>query len=181
LEYGHREGIHIDDFIEVTMSSRSSSRQRRIEELQERLQPGDMLLVTELSRLGRSTGEVILLINQLVAYGVIIVIIKQNLRLGEGVQDMTSKIMVTFLALFAEIERDFISARTKEAQGVVLGKPKGTIQASMYDKDREKIQELLLLGVPQTQIVKTHLGYGTPKSLSYYIRTRKLRKKVQKS
>jgi DNA invertase Pin-like site-specific DNA recombinase len=187
LEYGHREGIHIDDFIEVTMSSRSSSRQRRIEELQERLQPGDMLLVTELSRLGRSTGEVILLINQLVAYGVIIVIIKQNLRLGEGVQDMTSKVMVTFLALFAEIERDFISARTKEAlatkkaQGVVLGKPKGTIQASIYDKDRERIQELLLLGIPQTRIVENHLGYGTPKSLSYYIRTRKLRKKVPKS
>ena len=71
-------------------------------------------------------------------------------------------------------------ATRQNTQGVVLGKPKGTIQASMYDKDREKIQELLLLGVPQTRIVKTHLGYGTTKSLSYYIRTRKLRKKVQK-
>ncbi len=108
----------------------------------------------------------------------------KNPRLGKGIQDITSKVMVTFLALFAEIERDFISSRTKEAlaakkaQGVVLGKPKGTIQASMYDQDKEKIQKLLLLGVPQTQIVKTHLGYGTPKSLSYYIRTRKLREKV---
>ena len=187
LEYGHREEIHINAFIEVTISSKQSSRQRRIEELQERLQPGDRLVVTELSRLGRSTGEVILLINRLVAYGVTIIIIKQNLRLGEGIQDITSKVMVTFLALFAEIERDFISSRTKEAlaarkaQGVVLGKPKGTIQASMYDKDRGKIQDLLLLGVPQTQIVKIHLGYGTPKSLSYYIRTRKLRKKARKS
>ncbi len=187
LEYGHRQGVHVDDFIEVTMSSRRSSRQRRIEELQERLHSGDTLFVTELSRLGRSTGEVILLINQLVAYGVIIVIIKQNLRLGEGIQDMTSKVMVTFLALFAEIERDFISVRTKEAlatkkaQGVVLGKPKGTIQASMYDKDRERIQELLLLGIPQTRVVENHLGYGTPKSLSYYIRTRNLRKNTPKS
>lgn len=118
--------------------------------------------------------------------GVIIIVIKQNLRLGAGVQDITSKVMVTFLALFAEIERDFISSRTKEAlvakkaQGIVLGKPKGTIQASIYDKDKERIQELLLLGVPQTRIVKTHLGYGTSKSLSYYIRTRKLRKKAQK-
>lgn len=115
LEYGHREGIQIDTFIEVTISSKQSSRQRRIEELQERLQPGDRLLVTELSRLGRSTGEVILLINKLVAYGVIIVVIKQNLRLGKGIQDITSKVMVTFLALFVEIERDFISSRTKEA------------------------------------------------------------------
>ncbi len=182
LEYGHREGIHIDEFIEVTMSSRHSSRQRRIEELQERLQPGDSLLVTELSRLGRSTGEVIILINQLVAYGVIIQIIKQNLRLDEGLQDITTKVMVTLLALFAEIERDFISLRTKEAlaskkaQGIILGKPKGTIQASMYDKDRERIEELLSHGVPQTRIIERHLQYGTTKSLSYYIRTRGLRK-----
>jgi putative DNA-invertase from lambdoid prophage Rac len=185
LEYGHREGIKVDTFIEVTVSSRHSSRQRRIEELQDRLEPGDTLIVTELSRLGRSTGEVILLINQLVAYGVIILIIKQNLRLGEGLQDITAKVMVTLLALFGEIERDFISLRTKEAlaakkaQGVVLGKPKGTIQSSMYDKDRERIKELLSLGVPQKRIVERHLGYGTTKSLSYYIRTRGLRRQAE--
>ena len=185
LEYGHREGIKVDTFIEVTVSSRHSSRQRRIEELQDRLEPGDTLIVTELSRLGRSTGEVILLINQLVAYGVIILIIKQNLRLGEGLQDITAKVMVTLLALFGEIERDFISLRTKEAlaakkaQGIVLGKPKGTIQSSMYDKDKERIKELLSLGVPQKRIVEHHLGHGTTKSLSYYIRTRNLHKQVE--
>ena len=185
LEYGHREGIKVDTFIEVTVSSRHSSRQRRIEELQDRLEPGDTLIVTELSRLGRSTGEVILLINQLVAYGVIVLIIKQNLRLGEGLQDITAKVMVTLLALFGEIERDFISLRTKEAlaakkaQGIVLGKPKGTIQSSMYDKDRERIKELLSLGVPQKRIVERHLGYGTTKSLSYYIRTRGLRRQAE--
>ena len=181
LEYGNRAGLRIDAFIEVTMSSRHSSRQRRIEELQERLEPGDSLLVTELSRLGRSTGEVIMLINQLVAYGVIVHIIKQNLRLSQDLEDMTAKVMVTLLALFAEIERDFISLRTKEAlaskkaQGVILGKPKGTIQPSMYDKDRERIEELLSHGVPQTRIIERHLQYGTTKSLSYYIRTRGLR------
>jgi DNA invertase Pin-like site-specific DNA recombinase len=84
-------------------------------------------------------------------------------------------------AIFTESERDFISLRTKEAlaakkaQGVILGKPKGTIQASMYDQDKSRIEELLSLGVPQTRIVE-HLKYGTTKSLSYYIRTRGLRK-----
>lgn len=181
LEYGHREGLTIDEFIEVTISSRQNSRKRRIEELQEKLDRGDLLIVTELSRLGRSTGEVILLINQLVADGVNITVIKQNLRLGQGLEDMTAKVMVTLLALFAEIERDFISQRTKEAlaakkaQGIKLGKPKGTIQSSMYDKDKERIQELLSLGVPQSRIIETHLGYGTTKSLSYYIRTRQLK------
>jgi hypothetical protein len=56
-----------------------------------------------------------------------------------------------------------------------LGKPKGTIQSSMYDKDKERIQELLSLGVPQNRIVETHLRYGTTKSLSYYIQTRQLK------
>ena len=187
LEYGHREGIQINEFIEVTVSSRKSSRQRRIEELQEKVSAGDLLIVTELSRLGRSTGEVILLINQLVASQVDVIVMKQNLRLGSGLEDMTSKVMVTLLALFAEIERDFISLRTKEAlaakkaQGIILGKPKGTIQSSMYDKDKERIKELLLLGVPQKRIVEHHLGYGTTKSLSYYIRTRKLRKQIEVS
>lgn len=173
LEYGNREGLGIDEFIEVTISSRHSSRKRRIEELQEQLEPGDTLLVTELSRLGRSTGKVIILINELVAYGVTIILLKQNLRLSDDLQDMTSKIMVILLALFAEIERDFISLRTKEAlaskkaQGVILGKPKGTIQASMYDKDRKRIEELLSLGVPQKRIIETHLQYGTTKSFSY--------------
>ena len=117
----------------------------------------------------------------------IILIIKQNLRLGVGLQDITSKVLVTLLALFAEIERDFISLRTKEAlaakkaQGVVLGKPKGTIQKSMYDKDRERIEELLMLGVPQKRIVEYHLGYGTTKSLSYYIKTRGLSKQTESS
>ena len=182
LEYGNHEGMHIDEFIEVTISSGQSSRKRRIEELQERLDPGDALLVTELSRLGRSTGEVIILINDLVAYGVTITIIKQNLRLSDDLRDMTSKVMVTLLALFAEIERDFISLRTKEAlasrkaQGVILGKPKGTIQASIYDKDRSRIEELLSLGVPQKRIIERHLQYGTTKSISYYIKTRELKK-----
>lgn len=187
LEYGNREGMHIDEFIEVTISSVQSSRKRRIEELQERLEPGDALLVTELSRLGRSTGEVIILINDLVAYDVTITIIKQNLRLSNDLRDVTSKVMVTLLALFAEIERDFISLRTKEAlaskkaQGVILGKPKGTIQASIYDKDRGRIEELLSLGVPQKRIIERHLQYGTTKSLSYYIRTRELKKQAGKS
>ncbi|MEO1523516.1 MAG: recombinase family protein [Cyanobacteria bacterium J06633_2] len=102
LEFANRQAWHVDDFMEVTRSSRHTSRQRRIEELLQRLQPGDRLLVTELSRLGRSTGEVILLINQLVDHGVTLVIIKQNLHVGQGLQDMTAKVMITLLALFAE-------------------------------------------------------------------------------
>jgi putative DNA-invertase from lambdoid prophage Rac len=66
---------------------------------------------------------------------------------------MSSKIIVTVFSLLAELERDLISMRTKEAlsakksQGVTLGKPKGTIQKSKFDADRERIEELLKLGI----------------------------------
>ena len=77
-----------------------------------------------------------------------------------------------------------ISKRTKEAlaarkaQGITLGKPKGTIQDSIYDKDRERIVELLRLGVSARRISVYHLGYGTPSSLNYYIKSRGLRKSM---
>lgn len=179
LEYAHDRGLKVDEFISITISSRRDSRQRKIDELLTKLKPGDTLIITELSRLGRSTGEVIMLINKLVAYQIRILILKQNLDLKND-QDMTSKVMITLFSLFAELERDLISLRTKEAlaakkaQGVSLGKRQGVVQASVYDKDRERIVELLALGLSARKITKTHLQYGHHTSLSYYIDTRKL-------
>ncbi len=171
--------MKVDEFISITISSHRDSRQRKIDELLTKLQPGDTLIITELSRLGRSTGEVIMLINKLVAYQIRIRILKQNLDLKND-QDMTSKVMITLFSLFAELERDLISLRTKEAlaakkaQGVSLGKRQGVVQASVYDKDRDRIIELLALGLSARRITKTHLQYGHHTSLSYYIDTRKL-------
>lgn len=77
--------------------------------------------------------------------------------------------------MLAELEKDFISERTKEglrarvAKGIKLGKPKGIIQASMYDKDKDKILHLYQLGVPIKKIITTHLGYGKYLSLKDYI------------
>jgi len=111
------------------------------------------------------------------------VIIKQNLTLDPHRDDMQSLTMVTMLSLFAEMERMMISQRTREAlatkkaQGIQLGKPKGTIQASMYDKDRERIIELLGLGVSIRHISSRHLGYGSASSLHYYVTTRALQVK----
>jgi DNA invertase Pin-like site-specific DNA recombinase len=120
----------VDDFIQIAISSRKDSRQRRLDELVEKLEEADTLIVTELSRLGRSTAEVILLVNELVQRGVRVVVLKQNLDISQ--HDMQSKIMITLFSLFAELERDLISLRTKEAlaakkmQGVILGKPQAT-------------------------------------------------------
>lgn len=132
LDYARSQKIHIDDFIAVSMSSRRSAGERRISELLGRLSAGDTLLVTELSRLGRSTGQVISLIDDLLETGIRILILKENLTLDRSQDDLQALTMVTMLSLFAEMERMMISRRTKEAlatkkaQGIQLGKPKGT-------------------------------------------------------
>jgi DNA invertase Pin-like site-specific DNA recombinase len=183
LEYARRERLHIDDFIALTISSRQERRARRIEELQQKVGEGDTLIVTELSRLGRSTGEVIDLIDELVQRGVRVVILKQNLTLHKTQDDLQALTMITLFSLFAEMERMMISRRTKEAlaarkaQGMPLGKPLGTLQTSIYDKDCTRIVELLTIGVSVRKISSQHLGYGSSSSLNYYIRTRKLRKR----
>jgi DNA invertase Pin-like site-specific DNA recombinase len=179
LDFAQRHDLKIDDFIEITVSSRKSRKQRRIQELTEVLADSDTLIVAELSRLGRSTSEVIALVNELLYRNIRVIVIKQNLDMAQ--HDMGSKIMVTMFSLFAELERDLISLRTKEAlatkkaQGMKLGKPMGTIQASKFDKDRERIEELLGLGMSVRKIAII-LGYSTHIGLNTYVNKRHLRK-----
>lgn len=94
---------------------------------------------------------------------------------------MNSKIITTLFSLFAELERDLISLRTKEAlaskksQGIQLGKPKGTIQKSKFDKDIAKIKELLALGLSVRKI-SALLGYSNHIGLNQYINKRHIKK-----
>ncbi len=181
LEFARKRDLKIDDYVEVTISSRKTSKERRIDELMRKLNGLDCLIVTELSRLGRSTAEVISLINELISLNIRVIIIKQNLDIDR--HDMNSKIIITLFSLFAELERDLISLRTKEAlttkkaQGVRLGKPKGTIQKSKFDKELDRIKELLRLGLSVRKIAKL-LGYSNHIALNTYIKKRKIREKV---
>ena len=79
LEFARKRSIKINEFIEVTISSRKTSKQRRIDELLQILNQTDTLIVTELSRLGRSTAEVIALVNALIQRNIRLITIKQNL------------------------------------------------------------------------------------------------------
>jgi DNA invertase Pin-like site-specific DNA recombinase len=181
LEFARDKGLHIDEFVEITMSSRKTSKQRRIDELTEMLKEADLLIVTELSRLGRSTPEVIALMYALVNRHIRVIVIKQHLDISQ--EDMHSKMMITLLSLFAELERDLISLRTKEAlaakkaQGQVLGKPKGTLQKSKFDAHVEKIKELLSYGLSLRKIAKV-LGYQSHIALTTYVKKRQFREKL---
>jgi DNA invertase Pin-like site-specific DNA recombinase len=130
------------------------------------------------SRIGRSTAEVIALVNALITRIVRVVVLKQGLDLYQ--HDMNSKVMITLFSLFAELERDFISIRIKEAlaakraQGVRLGKPKGVIQKSKFDQDVDRIKELLDLGLSVRKIAKL-LGYTNHVGLNMYVKRRGIR------
>ena len=113
LEFARKKSLSIDEFIEITISSRKTSKQRRIDELLSMLNDGDILLVTELSRLGRSTTEVITIVNSLAKRNIRVIVVKQNLDISK--QDINSKVTLTLFSLFSELERDLISLRTKEA------------------------------------------------------------------
>ena len=95
------------------MTIRKTTAQRRVDEILTRLHQGDTLIVTELSRLGRNTAEIILLVNALVQRGIRLIALKQHIDLVD--HDMSSKIIVTVFSLLAELERDSISIRTREA------------------------------------------------------------------
>lgn len=187
LRYAHDKGFKVDTFIDVEMSSRKSMRDRKLEDLFSSLNSGDTLIVSELSRLGRSTQEVLHTIEKLMVLEVELHMIKQGQVINpNNKNDITTKVMVTFMGLFAELERDLISQRTKEAlkarkdQGVTLGKPKGTLQKSKYDEHKERILELKELGLSLNKIVKKHLepvmgeGNCSVQSLSTYLKRREL-------
>ncbi|ASG67349.1 resolvase [Francisella halioticida] len=181
FEYARKHNLNITKFIEVEVSSKKSIKSRRIEELLEKLKETDTLIITELSRLGRSTSEVIDLVNQLIKNKIRLIAIKQGLDITA--HDMASKVMVTMFSLFSELERDLISSRTKEALatkkslGIKLGKPKGTIQRSKFDDDIDKIKELLLLGLSVRKIAN-YLGLSNHIGLNNYVVSRKLKQNL---
>ena len=182
FEFAKKHKLEIDDFIQMTISSRKTTKERRIDEMISVLNDADTLIVTELSRLGRSTAEVIGLVNELIKKHVRVIAIKQGLDIKQ--HDMNSKVMITLFSLFSELERDIISLRTKEAltnkkaQGIRLGKPKGTIQKSKFDKDIDKIKELLQLGLSVRKIA-IFLGYSNHIGLNIYVKKRGLKNAFQ--
>ena len=150
----------IDKWIALEMSSRKTIKQRRIEELLNKLNPKDIVISSELSRLGRSMKETLNIIESITGEKQArLILIKQNLDLNpDDRNNMTNKVLITIFSMLADLERDFISERTKEGlkarkdKGIPLGKPKGVIQASMYDKDKDKIFHLDKLGVPLNNV-----------------------------
>lgn len=161
LEYAHRHDFSIDHFFQVQMSSRKTQKARRIEELLEFLCARDILIVAEISRLGRSVGQIVTLLDDLIRQKVRFIAIKENMDiLGNGEKDLQTTVMSTMFGLFAEIERKLISERTKAGlvaareKGKILGRPKGRKGASKLDGKEDAIREDLSHGVAKAAIAR---------------------------
>lgn len=155
-----REQLKIDGWIEETISGTKSYNKRELGKLLNRVQKDDLIICAELSRLGRNLFMIMEILNLCMNKECRVWTIKDNYRLGDDIQ---SKVLAFAFGLSAEIERNLISQRTKEAlarkkaEGVVLGRPKGKKTSPEKYKLHGKrilIEELLKNDVSQRQIAK---------------------------
>ena len=129
LKFCEREGIVINGWIEETVSGGKTPDKRKLGLLLKEVKEGDWIICSELSRLGRSMFMIMSILSLCMEKGVIIRSIKDNFTLGD---DLQSKVLAFAFGLSAEIEKQLISSRTRaaleerRAQGVVLGRPKGS-------------------------------------------------------
>ena len=129
LKCADTKKLSIDQWVEETASGVKSVKDRKVGELLTRMEKGDIFLVSELSRLGRNLMEVMSILHDCMERDVKVFAIKEGYELGNNIN---SKVLAFAFSLSAEIERNLISQRTKEAlarkksEGMRLGRPKGS-------------------------------------------------------
>ncbi|MDR2728756.1 MAG: master DNA invertase Mpi family serine-type recombinase [Chitinispirillales bacterium] len=158
-EFCEKNSIKIEKWIKETISGTKEPDKRKLGKLLYNLQEGDVLICSELSRLGRNLFMIMSILNACMEKSVQVWTIKDNYRLGS---DISSKVLAFAFSLSAEIERNLISQRTKEAmarikaQGNHVGRPHGakSSELKLTGKD-EQIREMLTQRVSKTRIAET--------------------------
>lgn len=167
--YCERHELIVDKWIEETISGSKDVEKRKLGGLLDKMRKDDILICAELSRLGRNLLMIMSILNQCMKNEVKVWTIKDNYRLGN---DINSKVLAFAFGLSAEIERNLISQRTKEAlarkkaEGVILGRPKGskskirklsgqeTEIKALLDKKVSKSAIARILGVHRLTVVE---------------------------
>ena len=157
--YAKRHKIKIDKWIAETISGTVAPSKRNLGKLLGKVKKGDIIICSEISRLGRNMFMIMSILNRLMEDGVLVYTVKEGYKLGS---DLTSKVLAFAFSISAEIERTLISDRTKEAlrrkksEGVVLGRPRGKLNTryklSPYENE---IINMLLCGYSKKYISET--------------------------
>jgi len=156
VKFCKKENIKIHEWVEETISGTIEINERELGFLLDRLKKNDVLICSELSRLGRSLFMIMDVLNRCMKKEINVWTIKDNYRLGT---DISSKVLAFAFGLSAEIERNLISQRTKEAlaramsEGKHIGRPRGSKNKCLKLSGKEKeIKRLLKNGVSKTKI-----------------------------
>ncbi len=181
--YCEKRGIAVDKWVSESVSGTKSVEKRQLGRIIRRMHSGDMLICTEISRLGRNMLMVMSILNLCSSKGIAIHSIKDNFDLSDNIN---SKIIAFAFALAAEIERMLISQRTKEAlalkkkSGVKLGRPPGSsekMHSAMENWDN--ITEMMARGIPMGRVAEK---YGIHRNtLRKYCRSMSDGKKMKKN
>ncbi len=154
--FADENNIQISKWVEETISSRKPLNERKLGKLLKKLKKGDILIATELSRLGRNLLEVMGILQNCLEKECQIWTLKENYRLGADIQ---SKVLAFAFSLASEIERQLISDRTREslkrvkAEGKHIGRPRGSTYRKLAKK-HNKIKELLDKHVSKAEIAR---------------------------
>lgn len=172
VNFCKEQAIHIDGWIEETISGTTPYGERRLGRLLRNIRKGDLIICSEISRLGRNLFMIMEILNHCMQRECRLWTIKDHYRLGDNIE---SKVLAFAFGLSAEIERQLISQRTKEAlarkraEGVVLGRPMGQMPVErlpLYHY-RKRIATMLLEGYSQNHIAKSL--HVTPATLRRFL------------
>lgn len=165
-KYAQSRNIRIDRWVTEVVSGKKSGRDRKLGILIKQLQEGDTLLITEISRLSRTLMDIMSIVGELLKKGVSLYSLKDGYTFDDTIN---SKVLLFAFGLVAEIERNLISLRTKEAldlrrqQGVKLGRRQGSFRKmNVLIDNKDKISDAMERGTPIVAICRKYkVSYST--------------------
>lgn len=170
-QYAQQNNIIVNNWIEETISSRKPLNKRKLGQLLEEIQDGDILIAAEISRLGRSLLEVMRILETCLNKNCQVWTLKEHYRLGNDIQ---SKVMAFAFGLSAEIERNLISQRTKasldsiRATGKKLGRPFAAQSKKLkLSRNTKKVKNLLDMGLTKYRVAK--IMDVSPATITHFI------------
>ena len=172
--------LKLDKNIEVEVNI--PDEEANIFKILETCKKGCVVVIYDINVFGRTTASILKNIKYLLEHEVRIISVSQNLDFVSN-DDMLTKMILGVISMTIDLEKNLMSLRTKEAltakklDGVSLGKPKGTIQKSKFDHQRDKIEELLSVGLSIRKIAKV-LGYNNHIGLNNYVKKRNIREDI---
>ena len=178
LAFAQTQPLEVSRFIAIRSERRNGKQETKVDQLLQLLDYGDTFVVSSLSDIGHTIGQIVTTFDTLICYGIRFIAISDAIDSAQQDDDLSTKATLSICQKLAKMERELISRRTKQglaravANGKRLGRPKGSFGKSRLDSRRREIKKLLALGVLKASIAK--ITGVSQSAVSYYIKFRQL-------